>query len=274
MAGFKLSEADALLPPQRPRRLMVLCCEVFTRESYLRAAHSPLTVDVELLDKALHDTPLDLRKRLQERIDQVDAQRYGAIALVYGLCNVGLAGLVAREVPLVLPRAHDCITLYLGSRQRYDEEFQSQPGTYWYSADYLERSQHKLTHDQPPTALGASSKLHATYEELVAKYGEDNAQYVLEVMGQWTQHYRRAAFIETGWDIDGEAKRRAAEQAKQHGWEYKEVSGDSTLVRRLLEGDWTGDDFLFVPPGMAIMPTHDEAVVGASTPEEVNAALA
>lgn len=40
---------------------------------------------------------------------------------------------------LVIPRAHDCITLYLGSRQRYLEQFNARPGTYWYSLDYLER---------------------------------------------------------------------------------------------------------------------------------------
>jgi hypothetical protein len=39
---------------------------------------------------------------------------------VYGLCNLALTSLRARAVPVVVPRAHDCITLYLGSRQRYD----------------------------------------------------------------------------------------------------------------------------------------------------------
>ena len=264
--------AKAAQVPRRPRRLMVLCCEVFARECYLRAAHSPLIVDVELLDKALHDTPLDLRARLRERISQVDANQYGAIALVYGLCNHGLAGLSAPEVPLILPRAHDCITLYLGSRQRYDQEFEAEPGTFWYSADYLERSRPRAD-GQPPTALGATSRLHATYEELAAKYGEDNAKYLLEVMGSWTAHYRRAAFIETDWDARGEGKRQAHEQAAQHDWEFAAVPGDPTLIRRLLDGDWNEDEFVFVPPGMALVPTFDATIVRAGTPEEADAAL-
>jgi len=38
----------------------------------------------------------------------------------------------------VVPRAHDCITLLLGSKERYAKLFGERPGTYWYSAGWLE----------------------------------------------------------------------------------------------------------------------------------------
>ncbi|MBK8050203.1 MAG: DUF1638 domain-containing protein [Anaerolineales bacterium] len=66
---------------------------------------------------------------------------YDAIILAYGLCGASTAQLIARHTPIVMPRAHDCITLYLGSRDRYQAEFEKHPGTYWYSADYLERQE-------------------------------------------------------------------------------------------------------------------------------------
>ena len=35
--------------------------------------------------------------------------------------------LIARHTPIVMPRAHDCITLYLGSRERYQAQFERHP---------------------------------------------------------------------------------------------------------------------------------------------------
>jgi hypothetical protein len=122
-----------------PLRLKALACEVFARQVYAAAAESPCVVDVELLDKGLHRDANELRAALQARIDAVPPGRFDAVALVYGLCNRGTEGLIARHAPLVLPRAHDCITLFLGSRQRYLAEFDANPGTYYYSTEWVER---------------------------------------------------------------------------------------------------------------------------------------
>jgi hypothetical protein len=61
--------------------------------------------------------------RIQESIDRVDPARHEAVLLGYGLCNNGVVGLHA-PVPLVISRAHDCITLLLGSRERYNHSSQ------------------------------------------------------------------------------------------------------------------------------------------------------
>ena len=58
----------------------------------------------------------------------------------YGLCGQATAGLIARSIPIVIPHAHDCITLFLGSRDSYQYQFVNYPGTYWYAHDYIERS--------------------------------------------------------------------------------------------------------------------------------------
>jgi hypothetical protein len=112
------------------------------------------------------------------------------------LCGQGTAGLVARHAPLVIPKAHDCITLFLGSRQRYQQQFEDFPGTFWFTQDYLERD------DGSGATLalgsGADVELQSVYDEYVQKYGRDNADYLMEVMGAWQSHYRRAVFIDQG----------------------------------------------------------------------------
>src|SRR5512140_3197517 len=120
-------------------RYRCLTCEALARPVYWCAATSPHIIDVELIRRGLHDRPADLRSQLQAMIDATPNPKYDAVLLVYGLCGQATAGLRAGVVPLVIPRAHDCITLFLGSRQRYLQQFSDNPGTYWYSQDYIER---------------------------------------------------------------------------------------------------------------------------------------
>jgi|GEM_PF-4114837 len=78
-----------------------------TRAVYLCAAHSPHIVDVELLERGLHDQPADLRAQLQARIDAASAEAYDAILLAYGLCGQATAGIRAPlgGCRVVVPRA-------------------------------------------------------------------------------------------------------------------------------------------------------------------------
>src|ERR1051326_7872623 len=110
-------------------RLKLISCEVFYREMCAAIARSPHVVDIAFLPKGLHDMGAKgMRERVQAALDQVDETHYDAVLFGYGLCNNGLAGLTARTIPLVVPRAHDCITLFLGCRQRYLDYFNTHPG--------------------------------------------------------------------------------------------------------------------------------------------------
>ena len=92
--------------------------------------------------KGLHDFGAKaMRREIQARIDAADAGPCEAVALGYGLCGNGLAGVEARTKPLVLPRAHDCITLLMGSRQTFDYYFGEHTGVYYRSAGWVERGQ-------------------------------------------------------------------------------------------------------------------------------------
>ena len=92
-------------------RYIALTCEALARPVYAAAAASPHTVSVRLLKQGLHNRPKGLRKTLQEEIEAIPAGECDAVLLAYGMCGTATVGLAARHVPLVLPRAHDCITL-------------------------------------------------------------------------------------------------------------------------------------------------------------------
>jgi hypothetical protein len=236
-------------------RLKCLGCEALARLLYFCAARSPHVIDIELFQIGLHKEPADLRTRLQGRIDATVDQGYDAVVMAYGLCGQATAGLTARDVPLVIPRAHDCITLFLGDRTRYSQEFLDHPGTYWYALDYCERSTGSIS-------LGADSGEQAerTYDEYVQKYGQENADYLMEVMGAWQKHYDRAAFIDLGIGDSSAIEAKTQNDATRRGWTFERMAGDLVLIRRLFEGDW-GEGFLRLEPGQQVTVSHDFDVV-------------
>jgi len=233
------------------KRFKALSCEVLARQMYYVAALAPAVIDVELVDKGLHSEPDVLRAELQRRLDALPRDGYDAVLLGYGLCSNSVAGLVCPVAPMVVPRAHDCITLYLGSADRYAAEFRANPGTYWYTPDYIERRGSSGTR----AALGASGddkEMDAVYQEYVAKFGQDNADYLMEVMGAWRQHYNRAAYIDTEGIGLPDYTSEVQELAARRGWNFERVAGSLILVRDLLEGRWDEERFLIVPPGQTL----------------------
>lgn len=175
---------------------LALTCEALARSIYAAAAQTDHTITVQLYRQGLHNRPKGLRAVLQEQIDAAADKPVDAILLAYGMCGTSTIGLTARQTPLVMPRAHDCITLYLGSRERYQAEFDRHPGTYWYSVDYMERAEPGAS-----VALGAAGieTSEAEYEKYVQKYGQETADMLMEEIRGWAKHYTRAGLLTPTW---------------------------------------------------------------------------
>lgn len=247
--------------PDARLKLLCIACEVLARPLYWSASQSPHQVDVRLVEKGQHNHPACLRGQLQEQIHAASSAGYDAVVLGYGLCGRATAGLVAAGIPLVIPRAHDCITLFLGSRQRYLVEFARCPGTFWYSRDYMERQ--AAGDSTAALGLGSAGEIQAEYDRFVEKYGRENADYLVEVMGAWAQHYQRAVFLASGLGDDSQAQEEARRQADRRGWMFEMLAMDLSLLHRLLAGDWDAD-FLVLKPGESILETHDESILKSS----------
>jgi hypothetical protein len=235
-------------------RLTLIACKVLHREFCYYAALSQNVVELRFLRQGLHNDPDELRQSLQAEIDAVDREdKYDAILIGYGLCSNGIEGLRSARHRLVIPRAHDCITFFLGSKERYTKHFEEHPGTYWFTPGWLETE-------------GASDKprYDAIYREYVEKYGEDNAKYLLEVMHGWVDEYDRAAYVDLGFCDSTRYKESTKELAATRGWEYVEVQGDPRLVIDLLDGHWERERFLVVEAGEAVRASHDEFILGVS----------
>jgi len=250
-----------------PKRLSAVACEVLYREMCYCVATSKNIVDLRFITQGLHDQGAEkMSARLQEEVDAVDAGKYEAVLLAYGLCNNGIVGLTARDVPLVVPRAHDCITFFFGSHDKYQAYFDRCPGTYFATTGWIERDNTNLedVSDERRRQLGSDR----TYAQYVEQYGEENAKYIMETLGDTLKNYDRYAYIDMGigenLGYDDETRRNA----DQRGWAFDRVAGDLTLVRKLVDGEWDDDRFLVVEPGETIAAAYDGRIIKTSGPEE------
>jgi len=237
------------------KRYLIIACHVLWRELCHLSATSENVFDFVFLHQGLHDTPDLLRKELQAAIDAAEAstlKTYEAILIGYGLCSNGIEGIAARNTKLVVPRGHDCITFFLGSKERYKTYFDANPGTYWYTAGWID-----------DTVQPGKERYESTLAEYTERYGEDNAEYLMEMESNWYREYKNAAFIDYDFMPLAQYKEYTKECASYLNWNYDELQGDMSLLQAFLAGPehWDAEKFLVVEAGEQIAASHDERII-------------
>ncbi len=229
--------------------LAIVACRVF--ESDIRAILEEGGIEAELtfLEGGLHSSPSKLRVMLQKEIDRISAEgRAGRIALAYGTCGRGIVGLQARSVPILIPRVHDCIALYLGSDRQYREEFEKEPGTFyitwgWYNEGMTPFGAVRKDFTDEDDRLRSQS-----YDYYRERYGDKNAGAIVSFYNSWQRNYRRTVFIDTGAGDPGVCETYAADLAGEFDWEYRKISGSRRYLEKLFRSHRGDDEILFVPP--------------------------
>lgn len=235
-------------------KLKVIACKVILRELYTIAAKSNNLIDIRWMKQELHLEPGSLQRQIQRVIDEIeaDSEDYDAICLGFGLCSNGIVGLKTRHMKLVIPRAHDCISLLLGSRETYKRMFEeSGGGIYWYSRGWMEAG-----------VEPGNKKSMDKYNEYVEKYGEDNAKYLIEVESGWMDEYKAAAFIKWPEIDSAEFEEQARQTALERQLEYRTLDGNDTILSHMLDGDWNDKEFLVALPGQAVKASLFEDIIG------------
>ncbi len=224
----------------------VIACGVLAVDIRRVVQRIGVAATTEFLPGGLHARPDELRRRLQERIDEVSATTSTErIVVGYGVCGLGTVGLHARSVPLSIPRVNDCIALFLGSDTAYHEQFSRYPGTYYLSAGWVEEKTQPHSMDDGPIHCGPECY---TFEQLVERYGQENASAIRSFLNSWQKNYQRAAFIDTG--ARGHRQKYAdlaKAMAAEFGWEYEEIAGSDVLLETLITARQSTDEVVLVP---------------------------
>ncbi len=241
----------------------VIACDVFTREVCWCAARTPHTLDISFTAKGEHNAPATLRALLQAQIDAAAerACRYDAMLLVYGLCGNATVDLTARDCPLVIPRAHDCTTLFLGSKEAFRDHFGANPSQAWTSVGYAERGDAILSDGD----TRSFSETGLSFAQLVEQYGEENARYLVTALSAGHDS-PEIPFLDVPETHIPAIVARIREHIRARDKTMRPLPGSISLIEKLLLGAWPDDQFLIVPPGARIEGVYDHDQVIKATP--------
>ncbi len=203
--------------------------------------------DITYLPMSNHNDAKIMRENLQEEIDLADDKSFEAIVLLYGICGNGTVGLKAGQTPLIIPRMHDCCTLFLGNKQTYQEQFSQIPSMSWNNVYYYREQ--KECYDDCEIEDTHTEHLRQNYIE---KYGEDNGIFLYEMMVDQSGP-QPFLFI----NFDDPENQAIKEKLTINQSEIREISGSSTLLKHLFQANWTDDKFLTIRPNHTIQASYD-----------------
>jgi hypothetical protein len=133
---------------------------------------------------------------------------------------------------LIIPRIHDCISLFLGSPESYKEQVKQYPGTYYLTPGWIEKGETPIS----------------KFNSYARSYGEETARWVLH---EEMKNYTRIVFIDTGVDNSKSYQKIARQNADFLGISYERLKGSPKLFKDLVSGIWE-KDFLVLSRGQTV----------------------
>lgn len=239
-------------------RLALLACSVFEREIAQHTPDDSNIVETKWFEMGLHDQPDNLRTTLQGAIDELDQlDDIDAIVLAYGLCGLGTAGLRAGRHRLVIPRGHDCITVFLGNKERYAAHQGGCPSCYYYSPGWNRNRR-----------VPGPEKLDAMRAELLEKYDEEDVDFLIDSERETWALHDTVSYVDLGTsDAEPEAD-YARRCAKWLGWKFERLQGDASMLIDLLAGRWNADRFQVIEPGEELAHLANEQIMEAKKSQD------
>ena len=222
-----IQETDRWSPLYSASR-RVIACETVIEEML---PFLPKDVPHDVLDFGLHINPAELKKVLQDKINET-SPKADVLLLGYGLCSMAVVGLKATTSTLVIPRTDDCIAIFLGSCNAYKIQSKKEPGTYYLTKGWIEVG------DTP----------FEEHKLLIEKYGQEKAERMTHLM---LKNYKRLAFINTGvYEIE-RYRDYSRKTAEKFNLRFEEIEGSPALVKKMVFGPWD-EEFVVVSPGQTV----------------------
>jgi len=207
-------------------KYLVIACSIM-KDELLRFESNGISFI--FLEQSLHRTPEKMKPVIQGEVDKAEGQEHDYILLSYGLCSNGIVGVKAKRQPIVIPKVHDCIALFLGSHEKYLEEHSKEPGTYYLTKGWIEEGKSPL----------------GVYQEYIPRYGEETAAWAIK---EELKNYTRIALIDTGLKLSEAHREHARENARFLNLRYEEIQGSLEFFEKMLQGVWN-KGFLILNPG-------------------------
>ena len=220
----------------------LLSCDVFSEEIEQLFGKDPPWRAIKYMEMGLHDHPPKLRAAVEEAIEKLESDpEVETVVLAYGRCGNGLVGVRAGRCRLILPQAHDCVSILLGGKEQHDAVLKENPGTYFYSPGWV-RGKRVPGPDREAYLRGLYRE---RYED-----DEDMIDDLVEADRETFEHHNCAAYVSV---IDRPKADQYCQDCACHlGWSFKRLKGDPSFLQDLVRGQWGSERFLELEPGQSV----------------------
>lgn len=169
-------------------------------------------VSKNYVESGLHNSTARLRAAMEEQMEKIKPGSIDRLLLCFGLCGNVVDGMKTGDYETILPKADDCITVLLGSRERR-KKLNDEEMSYYLTKGWL---------------IGEAN-LHREYEKACALYGKKMADQIYD---QIFEGYQSLSILDTG--------REDYDLFKEEGREIARCFG---LCPRYLKADlsWLSD---------------------------------
>ena len=210
----------------------------------------------------LHTEPQKLWKNVQELIDKADEELLPAsesadgiegILLVIGLCGGMTNGISSKKHSLTMPRIHDCISLYLGSAEKYDRLFKKYGGkVYWFSPAFFKQEY------MPSEKNIVKRKL-----TLMEQFDDEEAvDYIIETEMAPLQNYTHGALVDDETSPSQALTDEASSMCASYKWQLDRHVSSPNLFISLLNND-DSDSLVHAKPHESLFPSNDDRIITA-----------
>lgn len=205
--------------------LKIIACEVMKEE--LLAAAGGRTIEFEFLPQGRHNHPDKLGLELQSILNGLTG--YAQVILAFGLCGGAAKNLRVGNFTLTIPRVHDCIPLLLGSQASFEKHRREEAGTLYTSCGWT----------------NSDGSVVGEYKRTYEKYG---AQKTARIYALMYSGYKRVLFIRTGVPDEDKYLQQSKKIGELLKLDHQITQGDLKYIDKLVNGPWSEEDFITIPP--------------------------
>lgn len=211
----------------------IIACEVMKEE--ILSMGSIKDVEFEFVSMDYHLYPKKLKVELQNIIDRSNG--YNRIILAFGLCGGASNGLKANESTLIIPKVHDCISIFLCNGTKCVCDFKKEKGTFYLSSGWM------IT----------EKSILSDHKKVLERYGEKKAFSILKRM---YEDYKKVLFIKTSSSSEDEVIVQSKEIANLFDAKHEIIKGKTDFIEKILKGPWDDNNFINIEPGKLLTEEH------------------
>jgi len=244
--------------PRFAGKIALIGCFALEREISAIGAGLDHLIRWELLRDSLHEQPALLHQMLARALASAEADpEVDSVILVYGACGMAVVGLAPERCRLVMPRAHDCVTLLLGSKDRYAACMAADPSLYWYTPGWCRSGR-----------MPGPDRENTIRADLEGRLDSEQVETFLAIDRESLTNHSHAAYTDLA--LPGDVAQHAYASHCTHclGWKLKHERGDPRLLIDLLNGAWDDERFLVVQPGEQIAASGDRHRILKAVPRQ------